>query len=217
MLSSSRLVSSLSLSCSSSSCSSWLVLRLTRRHRRHRRERHRKVLQFRDRNHLRRRCLPLSWQHFQPIDLQECRLRLRKKCFLLMKSTSIAHEGEQPGNESGRPVFRTQLGSYHRRCHHPHHHLNHLRVRRNHRHHLPKGITEKRFRFHDHLWLIFWHFSPSSSFSGAATGMGSASMTFKPLGPNEKQETLSAASTSSSARSSKPRQALKSSFFFEIP
>lgn len=58
---------------------------------------------------------------------------------------------------------------------------------------------------------------PSSSSTGAATGIGSASMTFNPFGPNEKQETLNAASTSSSALSSNPKQALKSSFFFEIP
>lgn len=48
-------------------------------------------------------------------------------------------------------------------------------------------------------------------------GIGSASITFNPRGPNEKHDTRKAASTSSSALNSKPKHALKSSFFFEIP
>lgn len=59
--------------------------------------------------------------------------------------------------------------------------------------------------------------SSSSSSLFVSLGKGSASATFKPSGPNLKQLTLKAASTSSSALNSKPKQALKFSLALDRP
>lgn len=108
--------------------------------------------------------------------------------------------------------------SVHLQFHH-HHHLHHRR----HRHHLVKiyfsSVITSKLILLDLIVLPNpkMSSSSSSSFSFSNGGNGSASVVCKPLGPNLKQETRKAASISSSARNSKPRQALKLSFSREMP
>lgn len=59
--------------------------------------------------------------------------------------------------------------------------------------------------------------SSSSSSSFTTCGIGSDGATSTPLGPKLKHDTRNEASTSSSARKSRPKHALNSSPFREIP